>query len=907
MNESMNDHRETMTSRNRYGLMLLLMALMGAALLGAAPLQAQEEARRVPLGELLNPDGTLKKGMASSAIDPSGWMLASRPGAAPRFVPEKSSAGASLLSSVPDDARWDDRFGDFIMDGDIYSMAVIGDDIYVGGSFTRLNEVKARHIARWNGAFWAPLGDGVDGPVYAIGIEGDRLYAGGEFHHAGGVGAENLAQWNPSTGQWSPIGGATSSGYAVVSVIRVDSNYTYFGGSFETIGGIAANNIARRTRDGVWSALGTGAANGVDGDVLAIATRGRDVYVGGAFLHAGTVASRSITRWNDDTKSWNPLGGGVYGSVNAIAVDAKNVYAGGAFGLKGSADTINIATWNGSAWTPYAGLWVEAQVRYIELTDFEVYMTGTFRGYLAYSTGGAPPPRYPGFWGVLHGGKVDNYFQPLPLNYSQSPNYTPPGFDGYSNVMVRSGNSIYVGGVFHTVDKRIRARMARWDIPTQRWFPFGAGVVGPVTAMTIHGNEVYVAGGYDRASATGRSTIVKWDGTRWTLVVEGIANIVNAMAFSGDDLYVGGQFSMVGTVRAKNVARWNSLSDTWFPLDSGAYSVIKGITPIVYGLAAYGNDLYVGGQIDQVGRSRQTVSGIARWDMAKGEWHSMDAGVDGAVLAIAVNPSGVPYIGGTFSGIDTTSSGRIARWDGAHWKDVGLGANDQVNAVTFKGNDLYIGGFFTAVGGDSIGYLARWDGAAWHGLGAGVGGKNILPYINSIAFGGDDIIYAAGHFMLAGGDSATNIARWDGRRWAPLGSGTDDEIVSIGITTGGLYASGKFGLAGLKPSYYFGRWDLAPLSVERAPTATAAISLRGPSPNPFTGSTVIRFDLPSACDVTIRVFDMEGREVGIATSGRFEEGSHEVTWNAGDLPAGAYCCRLQRGGSVESRMLLLIR
>ncbi|MEO6046619.1 MAG: hypothetical protein ABIQ57_04005, partial [Candidatus Kapaibacterium sp.] len=133
-----------MTNRNRYGRVLLLMALIGAAVLAAAPVVAQEDARRVPLGELLNADGTLRKGGASSAIDPSGWKLVSAQGESPRFAPEKSSS-ASLLSSVPDDARWDDRFGDFIMDGDVYSMAVIGDDIYVGGSFTRLNEVKAQH------------------------------------------------------------------------------------------------------------------------------------------------------------------------------------------------------------------------------------------------------------------------------------------------------------------------------------------------------------------------------------------------------------------------------------------------------------------------------------------------------------------------------------------------------------------------------------------------------------------------------------------------------------------------------------------------------------------------------------------------------------------------------------------
>src|SRR6476620_7287687 len=44
-----------------------------------------------PLGSMLNPDGTLDASRHfSGSLDPSGWQLASEPGSAPRFVPDRA-------------------------------------------------------------------------------------------------------------------------------------------------------------------------------------------------------------------------------------------------------------------------------------------------------------------------------------------------------------------------------------------------------------------------------------------------------------------------------------------------------------------------------------------------------------------------------------------------------------------------------------------------------------------------------------------------------------------------------------------------------------------------------------------------------------------------------------------------
>jgi len=76
-------------------------------------------------------------------------------------------------------------------------------------------------------------------------------------------------------------------------------------------------------------------------------------------------------------------------------------------------------------------------------------------------------------------------------------------------------------------------------------------------------------------------------------------------------------------------------------------------------------------------------------------------------------------------------------------------------------------------------------------------------------------------------------------------------------------------------------------------------------PNPFNPSTHIRFALPTECFVTLKVYDMLGKEMDTIISEHRAAGEYEITWNAGDFPSGIYFYRLEAGGFAETRKLIL--
>lgn len=78
-------------------------------------------------------------------------------------------------------------------------------------------------------------------------------------------------------------------------------------------------------------------------------------------------------------------------------------------------------------------------------------------------------------------------------------------------------------------------------------------------------------------------------------------------------------------------------------------------------------------------------------------------------------------------------------------------------------------------------------------------------------------------------------------------------------------------------------------------------------PNPFNPSTVIDFQVPANGFVTLKIFDILGREVDIPVRGKMAAGDHKVTWNGDAFPSGIYFYRLEAGGSVRTRSMLLLK
>lgn len=95
-------------------------------------------------------------------------------------------------------------------------------------------------------------------------------------------------------------------------------------------------------------------------------------------------------------------------------------------------------------------------------------------------------------------------------------------------------------------------------------------------------------------------------------------------------------------------------------------------------------------------------------------------------------------------------------------------------------------------------------------------------------------------------------------------------------------------------------------------TAPLAFSLDSCSPNPLKDAATVRFALPSATDLSIRIVDLGGRQVKTLVNGLREPGRGSVTWDGSDeqghrVASGVYLCLMEADGFRQTRKLVVIR
>jgi hypothetical protein len=160
------------------------------------------------------------------------------------------------------------------------------------------------------------------------------------------------------------------------------------------------------------------------------------------------------------------------------------------------------------------------------------------------------------------------------------------------------------------------------------------------------------------------------------------------------------------------------------------------------------------------------------------------------------------------------------------------------------------------------------------------------------------------------------------------------EFASSQLPWSGLYFRGNPVLleAIPDPGYQFDGWSgslysadsLLTLAVGSASkmtasfSATSAVAFRDPQipvglelrqnyPNPFNPATTIPFALARSSRVTLRIYDLLGREIAVLIAGDLAAGVHSVNWDARGLAGGLYLCRLEAGDEVLSKKLLLLK
>lgn len=515
------------------------------------------------------------------------------------------------------------------------------------------------------------------------------------------------------------------------------------------------------------------------------------------------------------------------------------------------------------------------------------------------------------------------------------------GLSTTAKAVAVSGNDVYVGGLFSSAGGVPVSRIAKWD--GSSWSALGSGVNGEVRAIAVIGTDIYAAGFFSLAGGIPANNIAKWDGSNWSALGEGVNELILYLAVSGTDLYAGGFFTEAGGISANRIAKWDGVS--WSALGGGINNEVNAI-------AVSGNEVYAGGYFNDAGGN--LVAGLAKWDGFN--WSDLGGGVNGIARAIAVVGSDL-YVGGVFTMAGGTVPGRIVRWDGSAWHSLGDGVNGSVFSIQQAGNDLYVGGMFTTAGNQNANRIAKYNlsNSTWSPVGEGTTGSVDAMAVQSST--GSMII--GGAFSHVGNNVLANyIARFtDSENPLPVelisftaiskgnevslnwttvsetnnkgfeverkesewkrigfvqGSGTTTErkyysFIDDNLSSGVYYYR-------LKQIDYDGSFNYSN-EVEVDVSAVAEFALEQNYPNPFNPTTIIQYSLSDMQFVSLKVYDILGREVATLVNEEKPAGRYEVEFDGSGLTSGVYFYRLSAGNPstssgrsfIETRKLILIR
>ncbi len=106
---------------------------------------------------------------------------------------------------------------------------------------------------------------------------------------------------------------------------------------------------------------------------------------------------------------------------------------------------------------------------------------------------------------------------------------------------------------------------------------------------------------------------------------------------------------------------------------------------------------------------------------------------------------------------------------------------------------------------------------------------------------------------------------------------------------------------------YFKLIDQMATPTEKQPEVARNFKLEPNYPNPFNPSTQISYSIPKGEHVSLKVFDILGREVATLVDGFQKAGPHRVTFDAGHLSSGIYLYRLESATHTQTRKMMLMK
>lgn len=379
------------------------------------------------------------------------------------------------------------------------------------------------------------------------------------------------------------------------------------------------------------------------------------------------------------------------------------------------------------------------------------------------------------------------------------------GTDGTVTAVVRSGNTIFVGGAFANIGpctgSGVPLDICSGAVPSRY-----AKVIGTVRSVAPDGmGGWYIGGSFSAVGGQARRNLAHiLAGGRVAPWAPNPDGIVWALAVKGGVVYAGGGFGTIGNRRRNLVAAldgrtgrvtdWDPQADTAVPND---YVVF------VRSIAIHGTTVYIGGQFTHMGSEQRR--NLAALDMRTARVTPWNPTIGGIVHAIAVDERFV-YVGGHvwsvagqlrngLAAIDVRT-GALESWD-LHpvrpdfpWYQPPI-----VSALALRGGVLYAAGCFETIGGQvrhglaaintSTGALLPWA--------PGPAGGSPYTYVNTLLVVGSSV-YIGGNFTSVGGAERNKLAEVDARTgaataWNPR---PNSEVWALASDDESIYTGGYF-------------------------------------------------------------------------------------------------------------------
>ncbi|HEX7915213.1 hypothetical protein [Rudaea sp.] len=563
--------------------------------------------------------------------------------------------------------------------GTVYTSVRLADgSIVFGGSFSQINGVERRNLARLNAdggvdMNWNP---GTDYPVIALAADGkNNIYVGGNFSIIGNQSHYHIAKLSANgTGTADPNwnGELPCSNF---HSLAINSAGDLFVGSYSCFVGTTTTGVVKLS--GATGALVSSWVPQTTNYVTAIAVDADDnLYLGGTFSSVGGQPRKYLAKVSslgtgalDPT--WNPAPTSPAGiaRINALVLDGKgSVFVGGSFTSIGGQTRNNIAklstTGTGAAdatWSPSANNSVNALA--ID-SNGRVIAGGAFT-----SIGGQSDTAVARL-SATDAGNADTSWHVATLGVSGNiVNTIVPNKDG----------SVYVGGFFSMIADRERHSFAKIASDGSLASPLDAITpTGIVNAIASQPNGGVIVGGYFSGAGDavrGNALRLKPDGSidpTWNPSTDAPGKLgVEAIATdSMGNVYLGGEFSQVGGLPRSGVAKVSAsgqVDKSW-----GGSSSSIGTTTIdrwYYGVEALAlspldNSVIIGGDFNKVGG--QVRSGIAKISAAgvlDPSWNPSVVFAAGnyGVRSLAVDAAGSIFLGGDFLTIAGQSKAGLAK------------------------------------------------------------------------------------------------------------------------------------------------------------------------------------------------------------------------------------------------------